>query len=148
MIKHWKFILGPIAAITAMAASVTPVAADYRTCMEFCTKEHTFSRCNELCAGQAGGAPKAGADCSTDDTKGEALVVFLEKHYGDVTVMAYPSDQGTGLLDVYFHPYEPQEKDCEGVVRVDDECRVTDAEGAPLDSARARQRAFRCALSG
>ena len=86
-------------------------------------------------------------DCTTDDAKGEALVVFLEEHYGDVTVMAYPSDQGAGLMEVYFHTYQPQEKDCEGVVKVDDDCRITDADGTPLDSARARQRTFQCKLS-
>lgn len=86
-------------------------------------------------------------DCTTDEARGEALVVFLEKHYGDVSVMAYPSDQGTGLWDVYFYPYQPQERDCEGVVRVDDGCRITDADGTPLDRARARERAFQCTLS-
>ena len=68
---------------------------------------------------------------------------FLEEHYGPVFVMAYPSDQGTGLVEVYFHPYEPQEQDCEGMVKVDDKCRITDAEGNPLNRA-SREHVFRC----
>ena len=89
--------------------------------------------------------PVSAGDCTTDDAKGDALYVFLEKHYGPVSTIGYPSDQGTGfLMDVYFHPYE---RDCEGTVKVDDECRITDAGGAPLDSAGARERAFRCERS-
>ena len=49
-----------LAAIVAMAASITAAAADYRACMEFCLKEHGFTRCNETCAGQAGQAGQAG----------------------------------------------------------------------------------------
>ena len=75
-------------------------------------------------------------DCTTDDAREKALIVFLEKHYGPVSVVAYPSDQGAGLLDLYFYPYEPRERDCEG--------RITDAKSGPLSTAGARARAFKC----
>ena len=52
------------ATLAVAAASIAPAAADYRTCMEFCIKEHGFARCDKTCAGRAGqmeGAPKAPA---------------------------------------------------------------------------------------
>ena len=84
-------------------------------------------------------------NCATDDAKAEAVVVFLEEHYGPAFMAVHPPDVKTGLKDVYFHPYQPQERDCEGTVRVANDCRITDAEGTPLDDAT-RERVFRCKL--
>ena len=82
-------------------------------------------------------------DCSTDDAKTEAVADFIEKHYPPAFMMIYSSDRDAELREVDFYPYEPQER-CEGTVRVADDCRITDAEGNPLDRAASRERAFRC----
>lgn len=43
-----------------LVASITlaaPAAADYRACMEFCTKEHAFGHCNDVCSRQSANRP-------------------------------------------------------------------------------------------
>ena len=90
-------------------------------------------------------SPVHAGDCTTDELKAEAISDFIEEHYGSTFKMIYSTE--AGLMEVYFHPYEPQERDCEGKVRVADDCRITDAEGGPLGTAGARERAFECRLS-
>ena len=74
-------------------------------------------------------------------------MVFLEQHYGDGSAGIYPPDQSTGLMDVWFQTCQPQERDCEGAVRVTDDCRITDSGGTPLDDEVSRERVLRCTLS-
>lgn len=90
-------------------------------------------------------APVHALDCTTDDAKGEAVVVFLEKHYPSAFIMVHGADRDTGLTEVRFFPNtnEPQERDCRGQVRVEDDCRITGAEGTPLNRA-SREHVFRC----
>ena len=41
----------------ASMLGAAPAVADYRACMEFCTKEHAFGHCNDVCSGQAANRP-------------------------------------------------------------------------------------------
>ena len=82
-------------------------------------------------------------DCTTEEGKAEAILAFLDTHYGDVSSIIYSPEDGP--IEVYFHPYEPEERDCAGWVRIDDECRVLDAEGRSLDEATLREQVLPCA---
>ena len=86
--------------------------------------------------------PVQAADCTTDDAKVEATLVFIEKYYPPASSMIDAPDRDTGLVNVWFYP---EERECKGAVRVTDDCRVTDAEGGPLNTAGARERTFGCA---
>ena len=74
-------------------------------------------------------------------------MVFLEKHYPHVVLMVHEADRDTGLMEVWSFPNtnEPQERDCQGQVRVADDCRITGAEGTPLNRA-SREHVFWCTL--
>ena len=50
-----KRLLPALAVASILGAA--PAVADYRACMEFCTKEHAFGHCNDVCSGQAANRP-------------------------------------------------------------------------------------------
>ena len=96
-------------------------------------------------------------DCTTEELKAEAASRFVYEHYGDTFSMIGPADDDPGLIEVDFFPYYPPDhalrrggtewpERCTGRVRVGDDCGVSDAEGAPLSSAGARERAINCTL--
>ena len=95
-----------------------------------------------LCASLAA---QADWDCTTEKGKAEAANDFLWEHYDLAGAIVYPPEDG--LIEVYFYPYQPdgsEEPECTGRVRVDNQCRVLDAEGRSLDDAALREKTLTC----
>ena len=85
-------------------------------------------------------------DCSTFDAKERAFLKLIWEPYPLAVTWIYPNHRDPELMEVYLYPTEPP-RDCEGVIRVDDDCRITDPDGTPLDNQASLERAFRCTPS-
>lgn len=91
-------------------------------------------------------APVVAADCTTEEGKAEAANDFLWKHYDPAGTIVHASEED-GLFELYFFPYQSdgsEEPECSGWVRVDDQCRVTDAQGRSLEDAGLREQVLTC----
>ena len=81
-------------------------------------------------------------DCSVEGAQGAALDSFVVEHYVDLEAwMVDPAEDDQGAWEVYIGL---EGRNCEGVVRVSDDCQIRDASGAPVTNAASRERAIRC----
>lgn len=128
-----------ILAVLAVASTLpaAPAHADYRACMEFCTKEHDFVECNNMCRVTPSPGPAEAKPieiCNlTDEEQREIISEWFFKNYdidfirGDLT----PGDNQ--LVELEFRP---PNKECKGVVRLTADCKVV------------RHKKFNCKYTG
>ena len=91
------------------------------------------------------GAPLAqAADCSTDRAKVKAVTAFVEKNYRTSNmIVGRHRNLDHFMVFAFFH--DPVEGDCKAEVKVDEECRITNLEGAGLTTEAVRKQTLRCA---
>ena len=90
--------------------------------------------------------PEAGK-CEPIDAKSEAIVDFLSRHYGEVSLSVWLADRHPPHNDygVDFSYYVGDEKIfCTGTVIVDHECKVRNLDSDSLESEAARRQTLQC----
>ena len=85
----------------------------------------------------------AASDCFTGDDRTDAILLFIERYYEwtFLTTHGYDDDPAKYLIEFDL---DDSKVECTGLVRVEADCEITDAEGTPLTSARARAEAITC----
>lgn len=105
-------------------------------------RSHTAALAGTIAA--AASMPVHAGDCTTEKLKVDAAYDSIEEHYHLASSMVVPVEESPELIELDFGLDDFKETWCAGRVRIADDCGITDAEGAPLSTARAREHAFDC----
>lgn len=143
--------------VLATVLIAAPAAADYSACMNFCKEELDFAQCHRICTENADDTDDTenssdttlaeNDDCSTQELKVDHILYYIRKHYGSTSSIIYQRDGfPENMFEIDFDFYNPRTF-CIGIVKVTDDCKLTDTEGNNLANERLRQRTFACEVS-
>lgn len=154
-----KIAVQRLTAVTIVFHLLGPLTAfaDYDGCMKWCTKEHSFSHCNLQCGLAGGGrkaddkangtAPKSDEPCIdlSHDEQADLIAWFVKEHYGPAFSMIYQSDDHQSQYRVRFFPSYPEERECEGEIKILTDCStITDLNGNDLSNEGWREQTLPC----
>lgn len=119
------------------------LAADYKTCMDYCMTQHNFDRCHATCTGETIPQPSSrqkpstpkpsttlvnGGKCETTREKKEVIKDMLLETYGRdcrASLGLFPSvDEPQGRVRTYEIYCYPEGLACGGILVVEDSCEI------------------------